>query len=238
MKRRKLSLRIFYHFIMFFAQALIYCAALEAAPFQNGETIRFDIKNFGIKAGEATLVLNGPVQLGSRQVLLITFTANALHFFDEEKIYVDPATYYPIAVHRNLDLWGKKEKIVEEYDTQKGTVRIYKEANGKTSTMAIEKKGQLDNIYAFLYRYRQGGQFEVGENHMLNLPTVDIKIQLVKLASVKTSDDKEHLAYFLESNPSKYKIWFAQTENRIPLRLDGSVGFGKTYLVLSSYQEN
>ena len=121
-------------------------------PFANGEKIIYSIKKMGVKAGEASLVFHGSTRVKNKEVYLIQFTASALNFFDQEKIYVDPKTFYPVMVKRDLNIWGKKERITEEYLTDKGQVKITKNAGGKTTVQTIEKKGAVDNIYCFIYR--------------------------------------------------------------------------------------
>ena len=44
-------------------------------------------------------------------------------------------------------------------------------------------------------------------------------------------------AYYLESSPKKYRIWLGTSERKIPLRIDGAVGFGNTSLVMKEYQD-
>src|SRR3989338_9799472 len=64
--------------------------------FSAGETVQFVIKSLGVKAGEATLVFEGLQKLGNKEVYLISFRATSANFLDEEKIYADKDTFYPI----------------------------------------------------------------------------------------------------------------------------------------------
>src|SRR6185436_3827257 len=112
-------------------------------PYQPGETITYDIKKLGMKVGEATLVYRGPGRVANRDTILIEFTSRAINFLDEEKIYLDTVNMVPMVVERNLNIFGKKEKIKEFYDQQKGTVRIVK--NGETQTLT--KNPPIENIY-------------------------------------------------------------------------------------------
>ena len=94
--------------------------ALEAFPFRPGETIQYDIKKLAVKAGEATLTFQGLVSLEGQSAFLITFASKGLKFFDEEKIYLDPPTFLPKRVERDLNIFGKKEEIIEYYNAQEG----------------------------------------------------------------------------------------------------------------------
>lgn len=219
---------IFFIAILFLCIAAVNSAAQEPSPFFVGEKITYVIKNFGIKAGEATLVFKGPL---ADKTFLIVFRAESFNFLDEEKIFVNPETFLPVKVQRDLNIFGKKEKITEYYDPQKGVVRVVKVSGGKTTEQVIKKKGDLDNIYSFIYRYRRDGKFRIGDTLTMNLPTKDVEIGMLKKSKLKAAG-KKFDAFFMQSNPKKYKVWFDSSDQRIPLRIDGSIGFGNTSMVM------
>lgn len=208
----------------------------KSPSFFSGEKITFSIKKMGVKVGEASLFFQGPAKLGEKETLLIIFKATAMNFFDEEKIFVDPQTFYPIKVQRDLNIWGKKEKITEEYFTERGIVKITKNAGGKISEQKIEKKGTLDNIYSFIYRYRAQGQFQIGDALSLHLPTKEVSLKLKKMTKVKAAGEQFD-AYYMLSDPAQYEVWFENSEQKIPLKINGAVGFGDTAMVMVDYQK-
>lgn len=203
-------------------------------PFSPGETIQYDIKKFKMKAGEATLTFHGLVSLEGQGVLLITFTSKGLKFFDDEKIYIDPRTFLPRLVERNLNIFGKKEKISEHYNAKEGTVRVIKTARGKTTEQVIKRSVPLDNIYCFIFRYRIMGKFTAGENLLIHLPTQDVQFQAQNPRRLQVGG-KEVDAYYMQSESAQYRVWFDTGAHKIPLRIDGAVGFGKTAMILRSY---
>jgi hypothetical protein len=205
------------------------------APLVPAEKITYAIKKYGVQAGEATLEFFGLTSLQSRSVLLIKFRATGLNFLDEETISLDPETYLPIQVDRDLNIFGKKEKIVEQYDQQKGRVRIVKTAGGKKTERTINKGDRIDNIYCFIYRYRTTGLFRMGEKLSLKLPTRDVVIALVGKNRMK-SDGKTHDAFFMQSQPKKYSLWFDSGPRKIPLRIDGAVGIGNTSMIMTNHE--
>lgn len=207
-----------------------------APPANTGEKITYAIRKLNVKAGDATLIFNGPAKLDNRDCMLITFTADGLNFYDEEKIYVDPQSYFPLRVQRDLNIWGKKEKITEDYLPGEGLVKITKVARGKTSQQTINKSGNIDNIYAFIFRYRKSGSFKLNEELSLKLPTQDVTLKLEEITNVKAAD-KDYTAYFMKSDPAKYQIWFDASERKIPLRINGAVGFGNTAMIMTEYRE-
>jgi hypothetical protein len=205
-------------------------------PFGEGETIKYAIKKMGMKAGDAMLVFNGKTTWRGKEAYLITFSATALNFFDEEKIYADVETLYPLAVERNLNIWGKKEKITEIYDQVKGIVTVEKTSGEENSKQVIDRKEKVDNIYCFIYRYRISGEFNIGDAFSIRLPTKDVAIELVKKTTLKTAG-KNYDAYYMQSDPSTYRVWFDVSKEKVPLRINGAVGFGDTAMTMVAYKE-
>ncbi len=201
-----------------------------ALPFKKGETIKYAVKKGPLKAGDATLTYHGQQNVDGREVCLIVFKADGFNFYDMEKIYMDAKTYAPIVVERDLNIFGKKEKITEEY--QEGQIKITKTVKGKTTTETINKKGQIDNIYGAIYRYRATGSFKIGDQMALRLPTQDVTLKLVKTEKI---DDRD--AYYMESVPAKYKVWFDTSAPKTPLRITGAAGFGKTTMFMTEYKK-
>lgn len=208
--------------------------AEEALPFAKGETIKYTIKKFGV-SGKATLTFLGQEKINNKDAYLIVFKADGFNFYDEEKIYVDMKTYAPISVIRDLNIFGKKEKITEDYAD--GKIKITKVAGGKTTEETIEKSGQVDNIYGAIYRYRQSGAFQIGDKMNLRLPTKDITLKLKKMDKVSSGKNKYN-AFYMESDPSAYMVWLDTSPKRIPLRITGTAGMGKTNMIITDYKEH
>ncbi len=238
MRNFKVIRLILLGFILFFCQlpAQSESASNKALPFSSGERITFSIKKMGVKVGTASLVFQGLTKLGEKETFLIVFKATALNFFDEEKIFVDPQTFYPLMIKRDLNIWGKKEKITEEYFPEKGIVKITKDTDGKINEQTIEKKGTLDNIYSFIYRYRTQGQFRIGDALSLHLPTKEVTLKLQKMTKINAAGGQFD-AYYMMSDPAQYEVWFDNSDQKIPLKINGAVGFGDTAMVMASYKK-
>lgn len=206
-----------------------------AQPFQIGENITYDIKKLGVSAGKATVELKGEAVVNNQKRLLIIFTAKGPKFLDEEKIYVEPETFLPVRVERNLNIFGKTEQITEDYDAKKGLVKITKIAGGKTTGQVIEKKSRMENIYGFLYRYRQTGNFKIGDTVQLNLPTKNLALKIVKQYDISIAG-KRYSSFFMQSDPKRYNIWFDSGSQKLPLRIDGALGMGKTSMMLEKVE--
>jgi hypothetical protein len=137
-------------------------------------------------------------------------------------------------VDRDVDALGKQEKIREYYDQISGMIRIVKTVNGKSSEQTIRKNFPIENIYGFLFRYRQGAAPAIGDVLDLRLPTKDVTMKVVGKTFIKTVKGEVESIH-LRSSPRGYEIWFEDDERKIPLRIDGAVGFGKTAMVFREY---
>jgi hypothetical protein len=209
---------------------LVFCSSASlAAPIKPGERITYKITKLGIKAGEATLIFSGPKIYRKKPAVLVIFVARAFNFFDEEHIYLDPKTYRPLFVERNLNIFGNKEKILEEYTPGKIIV-----TKGKDKQV-IDKIGEIDNIYAFICRFRQEGNFKMDEAIELHLPTKDVTIKVVKKDTIAAAK-KKYETYYLESDAKDYKIWFDTSEKKIPLRINGAVKMANADMIMTKYE--
>lgn len=219
---------------MVFVLLFLFCGGsiVEAA---QKETFTFDVKKFGLKVGESTLEFNGLQQIEGRELLEVVFTVNAPQVYDEERIYMDPQNQYPVLVFRDLDIFGKKEKIREDYEAVLGKVIITKDHNGEVTTDEIVKEGQLDNIYCFIYRYRLSANFQAKESLLLHLPTKDIKMDFMKSDEISAAGEKRK-SFLLQSDPKQYRVWFGMGDQKLPLRIDGAVGLGSTAMILKSFE--
>ncbi len=223
---------ILFCFLTVFLQSFA-CAA--PAPFGAGEVITYDIKQIGFKVGRATLTFPGEVQYEGRRLFLIVFRADGFNFYDEEEIYLDPDTFFPFVVLRDLNIFGRKEKIREDYLQGAKKIYLHKFADRKQTEQVIAVEGAVDNIYGFIYRYRRSGSFHTGEDLDVVLPTQKLKIGIVRPERINAAGRKAASLY-MESNPAKYKIWFSIDGRHIPLRIDGAVGIANTAMMITDYK--
>jgi hypothetical protein len=196
----------------------------------QAETFHYKISKMGIGV-KGVLKNTGETQYKGKKYFLIEFKADGFNFNDEEKIYLDPKTFKPVYVERDVNVFGKKEKISEDY-TQEGQIKITKTTgDGKTEEQILKKQGDIDNIYGFIYRYRKQGSFKIGDVIDVKLPTKDFKIKLTKHARLSYYA-KTYDCFYMESEPKEYKIWFDASEKKLPLRIIG----GGT-MIMTGYEE-
>lgn len=212
-----------------------FSATAADAPFVSGETIHYSIKQMGVKVGKASLVFEGEKNLDGRKTLLIVFTAQGIKFYDQERIYVDPQTFRPVRVVRDLDIFGRKEKIVEAYGHD-GRVHVRKNAGGKLNAWTLPRQGAIDNIYGFIYRYRQQASGFRGEKFNLSLPTLDVVMQPANEMNFRVGRDI-YRAVLIKSVPSRYSIWMDTSPRRFPLRIAGAIGLANTVMTMVNHEE-
>jgi hypothetical protein len=206
------------------------------SPQLRAETIQYSIRQLGFD-GEASLTMAGPRDHKGYKTLLIVFKANGVNFSDEENIYVDPVTYKPLFVERNfsLSVFGQG-KISEDYVSSKGEILITKTDGDRVTKQVINKEGDVDNIYGFIYRYRKEGSFKIGDVLNMTLPTRDLKIELVKRVNIKIGG-KYYDSYYMQSQPVRYKIWFDSSKRKWPLRITGTIGFINSVMTMTGYEK-
>jgi hypothetical protein len=203
----------------------------QAAPFEPGEKICYNVKQFAVKVGDATLELKGDTFVDAKKYTLILFRADGFNFHDEERIYVDGTTWLPQHVSRDLNIFGKKEQISEDYFHQDGYVRVTNVSDGKTVIRRLNTKGPVDNIYGFIYRYRLSGKFNKGESFAMQLPTTKVNLKFVENMDFRAAG-QNFKAVLLKSVPAKYSLWFDTGAKRLPLRIAGAVGISNTVMTM------
>lgn len=202
-----------------------------------GETLTYAIRKFGMKAGETVIQYHGIVEDEGESRILITFTAKGFNFLDDEKIFADPQTLLPVKVERDLNIFGKKEQIVERYDLQKNNVTIRKYQGGTfIEEIVFTKEEPIDNLYCYIFRYRYQGRFAQGVTLRMPLPTKDVNFEILRRETIAAMG-RRHDAWFMQSNPPEYQVWFGTGDQKIPLRIDGAVGLAKTVMVLERYEK-
>lgn len=227
----------FFMLLTFCCCALAMPARAEttAVPFVKGEKIHYSVKQMGIKAGDATLEFKGQVYLDGEKYTFIHFVAKGFNFYDEERIYVDPQSFYPKKIYRELNIFGNHEKILEEYFPADGFIRITKEARGKVTIQNISKTGLVDNIYGFLYRARMKEEVKVGKSIQLRLPLQDVTLNAEREVPFQAMG-KEFQSVMYKSVPPKYTIWFDPSPQKLPLRIAGAIGMSNTVMVITGYE--
>ncbi len=227
--------RKYYKFLSIFL-TLVFCVIflpIATEAIEPDERLEYDIKKFAMTVGSATFIYKGDVEIEGETAIFMQVTAQGFQFYDRENIYLDSQTLLPLVVKRELDIFGKEETIIEKYDQKTGKVVISgrKQDQGEEESTVIKHEHTIDNIYGFIYRYRKQGAFVKNETISIQLPTKKVIMKFVGEETIKWQGEKIKTDY-VEDVDKNIKIWFSQDEQRIPYKINGAIGFGKTSMVL------
>lgn len=201
-------------------------------PFRVGEKLHYGIYSAGIKVGKATITYLGEKEIDGRLVSCITIEAKAPGFYDLEKIYGNIENSTPIRIEREIKLFGKDIHIIEEYNQMNNEVLITR-VSKKTETKRIKSQEKINNIILLLYQLRYKKDYKIGDKLQFNLPTKSLEMLVDRETQIKVPKGR-YKAIFIRSIPSRFKVWFQKDKDSIPLRIQGAIGFGNTYLALIS----
>ncbi len=198
-------------------------------PDYSGEGITYDIKLGPVRVGVASFKNVAAAKLeGDIPVSLVTFETKLAKFQDLETIYAQPETFLPLRVARDIRPWPKYEKIREEYDQSAYRLTISKPGNAPAKV--ISKDAPIHNAILLPYFVRKISDLDVGWKFLINLPTQQFTLQVLRVEKV-TVPAGTFDAYYLTSDPERFEIWITADARRIPVRIRGSGAVGYTMLM-------
>ena len=207
---------------------------LPRYQFSVGEKLNYFIYSAGIRVGNASITYLGKQDLGGAAQDVILVQVKAPGFSDRDIIYGDIETFSPTKVERQIKLFNEDIEIIEEYRKDKKEVFITREGK-KTTTQKIISDNKIGNIILLLYHFRSNkDKHKIGERISFNLPTQKLEMFVDKDTAIKVPAG-EFQAIFVKSDPARFKVWFRGSD-RIPLRIQGAIGFGNTYLDLKEVE--
>lgn len=200
-------------------------------PFRPGEELRYGIYSTVLKVGLASITYKGREKLGNRIVDIIVVEAKAPGFHDIDTIYGVIENFTPLRVERKINLFGENVEILEEYNQLTNEVIITRKGK-KTTVKKLKSNKAIGNVILLLYYFRLNKRaFNVGDKLEFNLPTKNLEMRVDKYLKLKVPKGKFN-ALFIRSIPKKFKVWLDPQQGNIPLRIQGAIGFGNTYLAL------
>ncbi|MBI5873428.1 MAG: DUF3108 domain-containing protein [Candidatus Omnitrophica bacterium] len=199
--------------------------------FNSGELIKFGVYSAGIRVGSGELHYKGLVEEGTRKVQHVIFKVTTFSVNDEDNVFGTLDFASPVRVERKIRILGKDETIFESYAENKRSVTISKSVDDKKSeSQVINTKDGMNNVLLLLYKLRNDKELKPGKSYKITLPTQNFELLVKSMRKIKTSLGVFN-AYYLESNPPKYRIWLSPEPDRLPLRIQGLVAGGMLYLV-------
>ena len=217
-------------------------SAVQKAPvavktvFPSGETISFGVYSNIVKVGSGALTYAGVVE-GHHDVWQhVRLHVETLSVNDTEEVYGSKDFILPHKVERYVRLFGRQEVIGEIYAPGNKSVTISKSTNGKAEPPeTIASDSALENVLLMIYRLRNDPELAVGRTYAVNLPTQKFELTVKSKTSLKVPLGKFQV-FYIESKPSKYKIWMTDDEKRIPIRIQGLVSFGMVYMAATAVE--
>ena len=201
--------------------------------FKSGESIFFGVYAKGIKVGSGKMVYQGIVNLNGQNLQHITFTVSTFSVQDEENIYGAVDFSRPVLVKRKIRLFGKDEEILEEYSHDKKSVRISKSVNrGVPAVQILGSQTEMNNVLLLIYSLRNDHTVKVGASYKIVLPTQSFDIKVINSRKIKVPLGV-YDTYYLQSVPSKYRLWLNSGKDRLPVRIQGLVAGGMMYLAIT-----
>ncbi|MBN2484232.1 MAG: DUF3108 domain-containing protein [Candidatus Omnitrophica bacterium] len=188
----------------------------DEAGMRKGEKLVYDIK----PAGSAVYHDRGIVERAGKKMHLTVFKADILGFHDTENIYSDQETMLPLYVDREVSLWLKKEKIIEEYDQEHFILTVTKyRGDKKISERTLKKTGPIHNAVLLPFLLRGYQDFPDGWEMPVRL-TKDFNVQF-EGREVVTVPAGKFDAYHFKSSGNTFEAWISSDTRRIPLRIRG-----------------
>ncbi|MDD2751596.1 MAG: DUF3108 domain-containing protein [Candidatus Omnitrophica bacterium] len=212
------------------------CANPAALPEKNipvehiGEKIVYDVYAGWFHLGTSTYTRLPNVAMDGKEVAQATFETKIKGFYDLEKIYSDRDTLLPLKVMREIEGWGLKEKITEEYNQKDLTISFTKFTGSKTEQSSIKTKGPIHNAVLLPFYIRKVANPQVGWSILAFIPQ-QFEIKLVAEEELKIPSGT-FKAYFFKSVPDNFEIWVSADERRVPLKIKSS---GST-MVMKEYK--
>jgi hypothetical protein len=206
-------------------------AAEDQGAFRAGERIKFGVYSSGIRTGSGELVYHGLKDRGSGMFQHIAFNVTTLSVRDQDIIYGTSDFGYPVRVERKVRLFGRDEEIIENYAPDHRSVALKKSVHGKeVPDQVIESDEGLGNVLLLLYNLRNDKELKIGQVYKIVLPTQKFDLRVKDRRRLKTPLGVFD-AFYLESQPAKYRIWMSSREDRLPLRIQGLIAGGMMYLL-------
>ncbi|MBU2043750.1 MAG: hypothetical protein KJ619_00765 [Candidatus Omnitrophica bacterium] len=204
--------------------------------FGDSSKLTYQVFYNGIASGYIYWSYQGVKKVGSQpaEVLRVSSDANIFNLLDltsDEEVFLDPKTYLPLKVERDIIFFGKPELIEELYDQEKGVVKIIRKGKDKAVKEEILYQDKpIHNILALLYFFPQSLKLEKDKWMDFNLPSQKIKIKFIKERPLNTEDGRISTYFLLGRGAKKFSLWLDKT-TRLPLRLEFISLAGKVSIV-------
>jgi hypothetical protein len=173
----------------------------------TGEVISYSIKEGILRIGSAKMAFEGLVKNGDEESVLIHITWGIPGFNSDERIYVDPETFYPKFVYKERMKFGCKIRVVEDYFPDEGKVSIYRDTCGNVEQHLADRGAPVESIYARIYRLRMmGGSLDEIQPFVVRMPEKDENFKLEGIKKLNYARQEHEARHFASET---FGIWMA-----------------------------
>lgn len=133
----------------------------QALPFTAGESIRFQIKVFGLHVGYQDMTFTGPVTLNGRRLYHAVADTKSLDFIkttfnyslhDVIQVWMDPETLLPVRVYKDIQEGSWTDKVSIDID-QRTKIALYRDKRNPQG-VRIPLQGATLDILSLIYFVR------------------------------------------------------------------------------------
>ena len=221
------------------SQVIIHSAEDTTLPFEEGETLVYDVYYAGLKAGQSTLKFHGEKTFNGGSAYYITFVTELPFFKDHEDIYAEKGSFLPLKISRRIEKMGglSAEEIEEEYDQAGFKVNIKKKGAFSTNKTTIEKNSPIYNAILLTYFCRANPGMANKDAFKIVLPTQEFNIRVSGEDKIETPSG-QYLVDVFTSEPSKFTFYLSKDKERLPVKITSHTTLNYTMILNSRKNKN
>lgn len=219
-------------------EAIIHDEEDVVLPFQEGETLVYDVYSVGIKTGQSRLTFHGERPLNGESAYYITFITELPFLKDYEDIYAEKGSFLPLKIKRKIEKMGglSTEAIEEEYDQITFSVTIKKKGAFSTKKTIIQKDTPIHNAILLTYLCRANPELADKDNFKAVLPTQEFHIKISGEETIEAPLGK-YLTNVFKSQPPHFTFYLSKDEDRLPVKIASHTALSYT-MILSAKESN
>lgn len=207
----------------------------EKLLFRLGEKNSYKVNFNGIYVGRIEWEYLGRSIIDNKLIdkLLLSSDIKILKLFSiksKERLFLDSKTHLPLKIERDIEFFGKKERILEEYNQSQYYVKITKVTSSGTEEKIIQQKTPIHNVIALLYFFPRDIKLDLQKSFSFNLPTQQLQLKVTAHKMLETRKGSYEV-YVLEGKPRKYRVRL-EKEKRIPLQIEFPVMLGRVTILI------
>jgi hypothetical protein len=217
----------------------------KSLSFEIGETLIYDIKLFGIRAGWQKAEVERITNISNETTYHIVWEVGTSKFFrrfyklhDRIHTYISTEDYLPRHLEKHIYEGGYTEHTVIDFDQKNQKVIMIKTCPNKNifgKKILIKSCPKTFDAVSLIYYLRKmdlkaGKDIEVGV--ISGEKVINVKIKITKGPKLKTKLG-EFETIFAERSPGETQIWFSDDDLHLPLKIQTQTPIGTLTAILT-----